>query len=72
MKRQAAGALPLTETTEYRGELVLLGRWQFCVKGGKLAVTDTLGRSPPRFQRPKGQPGTIAVNLDNCEPGCLS
>lgn len=72
MTQQAAGALPLTETTEYTGELVLAGRWQFSVRKGRLSITDTLGRARPQFDRPKNQPRTIVLNLDKCEPGCLS
>lgn len=67
-----------TQSTRYAGEIVRAGRWSFSVRGGVLTVTDTLGKMP-YFLRPKGQPGTIAIqpedgpeNLDISGKRCLS
>jgi hypothetical protein len=49
-----------TQSTTYQGETILVGRYAIRVRGGQLVVTDVTG-AKPQFQRPKVQPGTIAV-----------
>jgi hypothetical protein len=66
LARPAAGKGANVARTQYRGELLRIGRFTIQVRGGVLIVRDEWGTCP-QFARPKNQRDTIIL-----EPGQIA